>query len=69
VRAVGLSRRKLQVIERARHAARLLRAGSAIMDVVCDAGYFDQPHLTRALRQLIGYTPAELARGGMFLDL
>jgi len=69
VRAVGLSRRKLQVIERARHAARLLRAGSAIMDVVSDVGCYDQPHLTRTLRQLIGYTPAELARGGMFLDL
>ena len=69
MRAVGLPRRKLQLIERTRHAARLLRAGAAIADVVCDAGYYDQPHLTRALRQLIGYTPAELARGGMFLDL
>lgn len=69
VRAVGLSRRKLQLIERTRHAARLLRAGAAIADVVSDAGYYDQPHLTRTLRQLIGYTPAELARGGMFLDL
>ena len=69
VRAVGLSRRKLQLIERARHAARLLRAGAAIADVVCSAGYYDQPHLTRALRQLIGHTPGELVRGGMFLDL
>ena len=69
VRAVGLSRRKLQLIERARHAARLLRAGTAIADVVSSAGYYDQPHLTRVLRQLIGHTPAELARGGMFLDL
>ena len=69
VRAVGLSRRKLQLIERARHAARLLRAGTAIPDVVSSAGYYDQPHLTRVLRQLIGHTPAELARGGMFLDL
>jgi hypothetical protein len=69
VRAVGLSRRKLQLIERARHAARLLRAGTAIADVVSSAGYYDQPHLTRVVRQLIGYTPAELARGGMFLDL
>ena len=69
VRAVGLSRRKLQLIERARHAARLLRAGTAIADVVSGAGYYDQPHLTRVLRQLIGHTPAELARGGMFLDL
>ncbi len=69
VRAVGLSRRKLQLIERARHAAGLLRAGAAITDVVCGAGYYDQPHLTRVLRQLIGHTPAELVRGGMFLDL
>jgi Helix-turn-helix domain len=69
VRAVGLSRRKLQMIERARHAARLLRAGTAIADVVFGAGYYDQPHLTRSLRQLIGHTPAEVARGGVFLDL
>ena len=69
VRAVGLSHRKLRLIERARHAARLLRAGSAIADVVSDAGYYDQPHLTRVLRALIGHTPAELARGDLFLDL
>jgi hypothetical protein len=68
-RAAGLSRRKLRLIERARDAARLLRAGAAIADVVSSAGYYDQPHLTRALRQLIGHTPGELARGRMFLDL
>lgn len=69
VRAVGLSRRKLQVVERGRQAARLLRAGTSIADVVIDAGYYDQPQLTRSLRQLIGHTPAEVARGGVFLDL
>lgn len=69
VRAVGLSRRKLQKIERARHAARLLRAGTPIADVVALAGYYDQPHLTRSLGQLVGHTPAELTRGGVFLDL
>jgi hypothetical protein len=69
VRAVGLSARKLQVIERARDAARLLRAGASIADVVRDGGYYDQPHLTRALRQLIGHTPAVLASGGQFLAL
>jgi AraC-like DNA-binding protein len=62
-RAVGLSRRSLQVIERARHAALLLRAGASIADVVHDAGFHDQPHLTRALRQLIGHTPGVLAGG------
>ena len=40
-----------------------------IADVVFDAGYYDQPHLTRSLRELIGYTPGEVARGDMFLDL
>jgi AraC-like DNA-binding protein len=69
VRAVGLPRRKVQVIERARRAAELLRAGVSIPDVVCDAGYYDQPHLTRALRQLIGQTPAEVARGGRYFAL
>ena len=69
VRAVGLPRRRLQVIERARHAARLLRAGATIGDVVFGAGYHDQPHLSRSLRQLIGHTPAEVARGHVFLAL
>jgi AraC-like DNA-binding protein len=69
VRAVGLSRRKLRQIERARHASRLLRTGASIADAVSDAGYYDQPHLTRALRRLIGHTPAEVARGGQFLNL
>jgi hypothetical protein len=69
LRAVGLSRRKAAVIERTRYAARLLRAGSNIADVVFETGFYDQPHLTRAVRQLIGHTPAELVRGGFFLDL
>jgi AraC-like DNA-binding protein len=69
VRVVGVSRRTLVVIERARSAARRLRAGASIAEVVGDAGYYDQPHLTRALRRMIGHTPGELVRGGMFLDL
>ncbi len=69
VRAVGVSRRTLRMIERAREAARLLRAGVSIADVVSATGYYDQPHLTRALRRLIGHTPTELARGDQFLAL
>jgi hypothetical protein len=68
-RAVGVSRRTVRVIERARAATRQLRAGASIVDVVVDNGYYDQPHLTRSLKRLIGYTPAELARGGQFLNL
>jgi hypothetical protein len=69
LRAVGVSRRTVGVIERARYATRRLRNGASIADVVADAGYHDQPHLTRSLRAMIGHTPAELSDGTMFLDV
>lgn len=68
-RAVGVSRRTVAVIERARYATRRLRDGASIADAVAVAGYHDQPHLTRSLRRMIGHTPAEVARGGLFLDV
>ncbi|GAB3741081.1 helix-turn-helix domain-containing protein [Microlunatus parietis] len=69
LRAVGLSRRTFRLIERTRTAARRLRSGVPIGEVVAGTGFYDQPQLTRALRRLIGHTPVEVARGGMFLDL
>jgi AraC-like DNA-binding protein len=63
LRATGLTYRAVRQIERARHAACLLRGGTSILDTVHEAGYFDQAHLTRSLRQLIGQTPVEIARG------
>jgi AraC-like DNA-binding protein len=61
-RATGLTRTTLRTIERARYATNLLREGRPIAEVVHLAGYFDQPHLTRSLKYLIGQTPAEIAR-------
>lgn len=66
-RAAGISHRKLAGIERARHAARLLAAGSSIADVISPAGYYDHPHLTRAMRWATGQTPSELRSGASFL--
>ena len=63
LQATGITHRTVLTIERARRAALLLRDGASILDVVHDAGYFDQAHLTRALRALIGTTPAETRRG------
>lgn len=60
LRATGLTYTEIQQIERAKQAAALLRQGASILDTVFDTGYFDQPHLTRALRRWIGYTPAAL---------
>jgi hypothetical protein len=62
-RATGLSHATYRKIVRARFATNLLLDGAPIVDVVHLAGYFDQPHLTRALKILIGQTPAEIARG------
>src|SRR5438270_126041 len=38
----------------------LLKQGVSILDTVEQAGYFDQPHLTRSLKYLIGQTPAQI---------
>jgi Helix-turn-helix domain len=63
LRATGMAHGRIRKIERARHAVEMLRQGSAILDVVHTAGYSDQAHLTRSLKQLIGQTPTKVARG------
>jgi hypothetical protein len=63
LRATGLTYGAHRQIERARHAARSLTGGAAILDAVHDAGYFDQAHLTRSFKRLIGRTPGQIVRG------
>lgn len=60
LRSTGLSQRTIRQIERARYAAALLKQGVSIFDTVYEAGYSDQPHLTRSLKHFIGLTPAEI---------
>jgi hypothetical protein len=60
LRSTGLSQRTIRQIERARYAAALLKQGASIFDTVCEAGYSDQPHLTRSLKHFIGLTPSEI---------
>jgi methylphosphotriester-DNA--protein-cysteine methyltransferase len=50
----------IRQIERARYAALLLKSGVSIPDATQEAGYFDQPHLTRSMKHFIGQRPAEL---------
>jgi Helix-turn-helix domain len=61
LQVTGVTQNTVRQIERARYATLLLRQGVSIADVVCVAGYFDQPHLTRALRHFIGQTPAQVS--------
>jgi AraC-like DNA-binding protein len=63
LQATGMTHSTIRQIERARHAANLLKQGVSILDTVSEAGYFDQAHLTRSLKCLIGQTPAQIVRG------
>ena len=60
LQATGLSQNTIYQIERARYATTLLKQGTPIPDTVYQAGYFDQPHLTRSLKHFIGMTPAQI---------
>ncbi len=61
-RITGRSPRQVRQIARAREAAARLRTGEAIADVAYELGYADQSHLTRDVKRLTGYTPAESQR-------
>jgi hypothetical protein len=60
--ATGLTHGAIRQIERARQAVALLEQGVSILDTVYQAGYADQPHLTRSLKRFIGITPAQIVR-------
>ena len=55
----GHSQAHIRQYERAQQAAALLAQGASILDTIHEAGYYDQPHLTRSLKQFAGYTPAQ----------
>ncbi len=62
LQATGMTRGTFRQIERARLATNLLKQGVPILDAVHEAGFFDQAHLTRSLKRLIGQTPAKIIR-------
>lgn len=60
--ATGMTQATFRGITRARYATQLLRRGVSILDTVHEAGFFDQSHMARSIRQLIGQTPADVMR-------
>jgi AraC-like DNA-binding protein len=62
LQATGLTQGGYFQIERARQAINLLKQGVSILDTVAQAGYSDQPHLTRSLKQFTGQTPSQIVR-------
>jgi AraC-like DNA-binding protein len=62
LRATGMTQSRIRQMKQAQQATTLLQQGVSILDTVYELGYFDQPHLNRALRQFIGHTPAQIAQ-------
>ena len=62
LRATGLTRGTFDQIERAKQATTLLQKGSSIADAIFQAGYADQPHLTRSLKRFVGQTPGQIVQ-------
>ncbi|MEW6401219.1 MAG: helix-turn-helix domain-containing protein [Chloroflexota bacterium] len=62
LRATGLTQNRIRQMKRAQQATALLQQGIPIVDIVHEVGYYDQPHLNRALKQFIGHTPAQIVR-------
>jgi AraC-like DNA-binding protein len=61
LQATGITQTTIYQIERARYATMLLKRGMPILDVMTEAGYYDQPHMTRLLKRYMGQTPAQIA--------
>ncbi|MEW1840730.1 helix-turn-helix domain-containing protein [Nonomuraea angiospora] len=61
--ATGLTQGAVRQIERARRASVLLAGGVLAAEVVPRLGYFDEPHLARALRRYVGRTARQLREG------
>jgi AraC-like DNA-binding protein len=55
--AVGMTPHAYQTQVRVRHAKALLRAGLPITMVAAEAGFYDQAHLTRHFKRIVGVTP------------
>ena len=62
LQATGLTHRAVRQIERARYATSLLKQGVSILDTVHEAEFFDQAHLTRSLKHLVGQTPGAVVQ-------
>ena len=62
LRTTGLTQSYIRQVERAQRAVAFLQQSVSILDTVYELGYYDQPHLTRSLKQWIGYTPAQIIR-------
>jgi hypothetical protein len=56
----GLTPKKLADIRRAQQAVRILKAGESPSIAAIEAGYYDQPHMSRSLKRLMDSLPSDV---------
>ncbi|MFJ4784250.1 AraC family transcriptional regulator [Streptomyces sp. NPDC088794] len=61
--AYGIAPHQYLMSRRVDRARRLLLDGRPASEVAPATGFFDQPHLTRHFRKLVGVTPGQYAKG------
>jgi AraC-like DNA-binding protein len=59
---LGTSPRHLSQVVRVQQVAREVHAGSRLAEAAAAAGFGDQPHMTRVVRQLTGLTPSRFVK-------
>ena len=57
---VGLGRKQVAQLQRARRAYALLQTGRSLAEAASEVGYADQAHMTRSFRLIAGRTPAAI---------
>jgi AraC-like DNA-binding protein len=69
LQVTGLTYKTIQQIERARQALALLQSGIPFPDTAYQTGYFDQSHLTRSVKLLLGQTPSQISASYQLNDV
>jgi AraC-like DNA-binding protein len=59
---VGMTPHSYLTQVRVRHAKSLLSAGLPITQVATEAGFYDQAHLTRHFKRIVGLTPGRYVK-------
>jgi len=67
--SIGVPPAEYQKLRRLNEAKRLLRNGVSPVETAKQAGYYDQPHLTRHFREVCGVTPGQFGNGSTDLQL
>jgi len=61
-RWVGTSPRHLAQVARVQQVSRLARSGASLAHIAADAGFADQAHMSRVVRETTGLTPLHFVR-------